>query len=479
MPSRPSTQLAIAEDPPIDYIDVPQAEAHTGMSITQILTIFRAYWKVSAVIFSGVVVLTAVVTKLMPKSYTAQASLIVNYEDNDPLAGKAFPAGLPGGFVETQIEIMRSPEVLDPVIDRLGLGADPDYAAGNRGGDATIHDWVETKLRKSMDIEQGPGGSQLIYVTAWARTPNLAADIANTIAIVYTEQLNDRVSGPASERARRYSEELADLKKKVSVAQDAVTQFRAHTGTIDLDAKVDLDMDMLANLEHRLLDARNALRSNQAHATGNQDVSGPVLASSTVQKLREEESKLTAHMAQLRTQFGPNHPQVIELQSQIDANRKSLDAALATYSNAATSDIVVSNSEVASLEKAVEEQRRKVLAGRKFRDEGAKYALELESAQAVYKRALDGYDQIMFASTGHLANVNVASKARPPVKADKPNVIKNMLFGAVAGLLLALAAPFLYELLDRRLRCRDDIERDFGIAVLTEFTAIPMPRAAT
>lgn len=456
---------------------LPQQEGQGGMSLSQIVTIVLAHWKVSALIGFCVVFTAGVATKLMPKTYTAVATLMVNYDVNDPLAGKEFAnAMLVGGYVATQMELMQSPEVLDPVIERLNLTADEDYAAGNRGGAATLRDWVETKLRKNLDIEQGRAGSQLIYITAWANRADQAADIANAVADVYVEQQYQRMSGPASERAQRYTVELADLKRKVTAAQDAVTQFRQRTGAIDLDAKVDVDMDVLASLEHRLLDARNALRSGEARAIGSQENSTAVQASNLVATLRGEGASLKSRMAKLRTTLGPNHPQVIELQSQIEANASSLATALAGYGNAATSEVAASHSEVAELEKAVEAQRRKVLQGRQFRDEGAKYQLELESAQAVYKRALDGYDQIMFASTGHFTNVNMASRARPPVKADKPNAIKNLLLGAILGIGLGVVAPFMFELLNRRVRCRDDVERDFGVPILTEFDAITAAR---
>ena len=173
-------------------------------------------------------------------------------------------------------------------------------------------------------------------------------------------------------------------------------------------------MDALTNLERRLQDVRNAMRSSQAQAAGNQEVSGAAMGSATVRTLREEDAKLRARMAQLRTALGPNHPQVVELQSQINANNKSLAAALSSYSNATSSDIAVSRNEVAALEKAVAEQRQKVLEGRRFRDEGAKYVLELESAQAAYKRALDGYDQIMFVhSTTSALPATPARRSRP------------------------------------------------------------------
>jgi hypothetical protein len=42
-----------------------------------------------------------------------------------------------------------------------------------------------------------------------------------------------------------------------------------------------------------------------------------------------------------------------------------------------------------------------------------------------------------------------------------------MVFGAVAALLTGLLAPLAYEMgLNRRVRCRDDLELDFGMPVL-------------
>jgi capsular polysaccharide biosynthesis protein len=62
------------------------------------------------------------------------------------------------------------------------------------------------------------------------------------------------------------------------------------------------------------------------------------------------------------------------------------------------------------------------------------------------------------------------------VKADKPNTIKLMLMGAVLSVLLGLVVPFGLELLNRRVRCRDDLERNIGIPVLAEFRGIdPAP----
>jgi len=120
-----------------------------------------------------------------------------------------------------------------------------------------------------------------------------------------------------------------------------------------------------------------------------------------------------------------------------------------------------------------------VLGINRLQGEGTKYMLELESAQNVYKRALDGYDQIMFASDSHLANVSIVSRAVPPQKASKPNKIKLLVLGAFAGIFLGILAPIAYELLvNRRIRCRDDFERDLQIPVLMEFDPLPAAGSA-
>jgi succinoglycan biosynthesis transport protein ExoP len=123
--------------------------------------------------------------------------------------------------------------------------------------------------------------------------------------------------------------------------------------------------------------------------------------------------------------------------------------------------------------RAVADQRDKVLKLRNVQGEGGKLMLELQSAEAVYKRALDGYDQIMFASVGNYTNVSVVSPATPPVKASKPNKLKLLIVGMIAGLGIGMAVPFLYEIfLNRRVRCREDVERSFGVPVLMQFETI-------
>ncbi len=448
--------------------------ASPGMSISQVRAIVLAYRWQSILIAAVIVILVAGVTKIMPKTYASTATLMVNYESNDPLAARGFPAGPVSAYISTEIELMQSSEVLLPVVDKLNLTADPNYTVGYREGGGDLRDWVKDVVAKSLEIEQGRLGSQLIYITALARNPALSASIANAVADIYLDQQRQRVSGPASERAQDYARELAELKYKVSVAQDQVTAFRQKTGVTDAAGQANnVEGDLLTSLELKYQEAQNQRRAAEVAAARDRLSLQAEKASDPFQMLRKRLNDQNSQLAVLRATMGPAHPKVIELENQIEATRKSLNEEITASQNSATADLVGAREIEQKLATAVAEQRAKVLGIRKLQDEGTKYVLELESAQSVYKRALDGYDQIMFASGEHNANVNFISRAVPVMKAIKPNKPKLVFLGVLAGLFIGLGTPFVYELLfNRRVRCRDDFERGFGVPVLIEFDAI-------
>ncbi|HEX2042535.1 MAG TPA: Wzz/FepE/Etk N-terminal domain-containing protein [Acidimicrobiales bacterium] len=62
----------------------------------------------------------------------------------------------------------------------------------------------------------------------------------------------------------------------------------------------------------------------------------------------------------------------------------------------------------------------------------------------------------------------IVSDAKAPAAPTSPNPWRNGVLGAVGGLLLGLAAAFLKEQLDERLRSREEVERANGLPVLAE-----------
>jgi uncharacterized protein involved in exopolysaccharide biosynthesis len=444
------------------------------MSMMQVMCIMRAYWKHSLITVLSVTIVMAAVIKFMPKSYVATATLMVNYENKDPLAGREFPNGRENTYIPTQIELIMSPVVLQPVVDRLQLTSDPEFTRGSAGAPDALREAVVRNLRDALQVQQGKG-SQLLYVAASAKWPGQAADIANAVADQYLTQERQRTNEPAGERAARYSRQLAELRAKAIAATDRVTEFRRQHGMTDVEAdKGDVEVIALKELEQKLLAAQNQRRELEARQLSAHAVSDEVLDANAVQELRAKLVNQESEMAQLRATLGARHPKVLELQSQMAATRSSLATEVKSISANNSAQLARARGLEAKYQSAVDDQRAKVLARQSLQDQGAKLVLELQSAQATYKHALDGYDQIVFASAGNYTDVSLISRADPPVKADKPNKVKYFLMSCLAALGLGLGWPFAYELLlNRRLRCRDDLERHFGIQVLAQFGPIP------
>jgi uncharacterized protein involved in exopolysaccharide biosynthesis len=464
----------------VDYeAAAPREDSGVGLSLQQVYSMLWAHRRLTAIIAVAIVIPAALIIKfLVPTTYTATATLMVNADTSSPLASKDTNDVLIANYMSTRVQLMKSSEVLLPVIDKLQLTKDKDYVAGFSGDPKALPDYVKDALADNLDIQQGAFGSQLLNVTASSRNPVKAADIANTVSEIYAEQELQRQSGPATQRAMRYSQELAELKAKVNAAQEQVTAFRQRTGvttdfTVQYNSQNDVETALLATLEQRYQETQIARRAAEVKAVADQNANSNYMASMTASELKRTVASLESQLAQLSSTLGPQHPRVIELKSEIAATRKSLDTEMHSYANSATSELTSLRQLEEKLKAAVEEQRQKVLNFRRLQDEGTKYVVELESAQSVYKRALDGYDEIMFASGAHATNVTFVSRAVPALKATKPNKMGLLIVSIAIGLFCGLVGPLAYELIfNRRIRCADDLERSFAIPVLIELREI-------
>ena len=445
------------------------------MSLAQILAVVQARWKWAAAIVLVCVGISATVIKLVPKGYTATATLIIRPGSMDALAAQnAQDANVPN-YVATQMELITSPTILLPVVDRLHLTHERYFVAGYRGNDeAGRREFAGRMVSTAVQVTAGRG-QELVYVSASAKSPGFAASLANNVVDAYMAEERRRSEGPAVERERRYSADLVALRDKVATAQDNLATFRKKHELTNISANgndTDTETQALNNLEQQLLDAQNQRR--QIEEKSLHPVTEEAVGSTAVIQLQAQLATQQTQMAQLSGTYGAQHPKTLELKAQMAATADQLRKAQGNVSDNLSTQLARARELEATYSAAVAQQRAKVLHLRDEEGEGAKLLLELESAQSVYKRALDGYDQVMFASSTDSDNVSVVSRAVPPVTPDKSAKKKLFALSIFASLALGVGGPLAFDLLfDRRIRCRDDIERSLGIPVLAQFDSLP------
>jgi uncharacterized protein involved in exopolysaccharide biosynthesis len=450
------------------------AEGGGGFSVLQVWYMLRAHLRLSIAIFVVLVVLSfAVIKWVLPRMYVASAALIVNSDNTDPLAGRNQPTFLTFNFFPTQIELINNNVVLQPVVDRLKLQNDRWFSGGFVGDPKTLNDLVLLKLRSILRVQPGTN-SQLLYIGAEAPSPVQAADIANAVTDEYLNLNSQRTNTPAIERAKRYSAQLAELKQKVDAAQDKVEEFRKQHGMADLKegAGGDLEGTAMEGLHARLLEAQNARRLLESQPGDARAENTTVLGAPEAVTLRGELDKLESQLAQARTTLGPQHPRVLQLQSDIEATRNSLRSTARARLDAARELEI-------RYQVALAAESQQLLGRRALQDEGAKLLLEYQAAKENYGQALRGQDQVQFASVGNYKDVTLVSRAEPPLKPSKPNKLKLMLVALMASFAVGVGVPFAYELLlNRRIRCRNDLEGHFRIETLAQFgPMVPAPGA--
>jgi uncharacterized protein involved in exopolysaccharide biosynthesis len=449
-----------------------------GISSQQLQHILRAFWKHSLITFLGIVLVSAYEIRSMPKLYTATASLLVHHDTSgDPLVAQGAqlpPQGnLTDSFIPTQIELINSPNVLQPVIDRLDLGHDSEFTHGFKGTPGDLREVVRGNLQSALNVTQGKG-SQVLYIAASYPTPNRAADIANAVATEYLRQEQLRVNEPASQRLALLERDVQDLRQKVSEAQEKVTEFRKQHGLIDVAPKEggpDVETAALSELQTRLFDARNARRALEARQLNPEDSPEAVLKDQSIVALRAALGQDEKKLAQLLTILGPNHPEVMQLRAQISATTRSLENEVQAISRSIQTELVQARALEAKYQAAVEAQRATTVERLAVRDQAGQLELQLDSAKVSLQKALAIHDVVRFDKG--TADVSLMASATPPARAEKPDKAKLFLMACMAAVALGLGWPFAYELLvDRRLRCRDDLEGTFGVPVLAQFGPI-------
>jgi uncharacterized protein involved in exopolysaccharide biosynthesis len=463
----------------MSFPSAEEQEAGGGFTFLQLWYMLRAHQWLSIGIFVLMAGASFVAIKTMTKSYDATATLIVNADNTDPLAGRS--SGGTGNFISTQVELIYNSVMLLPVIDRLKLRTDSRYTQGFVGDAKALNDMLLDKLRGAVYVRPGKG-SQLLYISATAHDPVQAADIANAVADEYLLQTGQRINAPAVERATRYTAQLAELQQKVSQAQARVAAFRQRNGMTDLSngASGDLESAELGNLQAQLLTAQNARRQLEAQRVDTRADSTEVLEAPEALALRAKLGELEGRMGQARATKGPRHPDILQLQSEIDATNKALQTAVRARYNSSALQLARARELEGKYQAAATAERKRLLDRRGIQDDGAALLLEQRLAEEAYAQALRGLDAVQFASAGNYQDVTLVSRAEPPLRANSSNKLKLFAMAIMASFALAVGGPFAYELFfNRRIRCRDDLERHFRVVMLAQFGRMPaLPPAA-
>jgi polysaccharide biosynthesis transport protein len=441
------------------------------MSLGQFLSILRARWWVAALVLLITVGTAVAVSLLLPKQYSATASVVIDVKP-DPVSSMMYGGMVAPGFMATQVEIMKSDRVAQRVVSNLKLAENPQVRLqwlDSTGGNGSIESWLGDSFQKNLDVAPSRESS-VISVSYKAQEPRFAAAVANAFVQAYIETSLQLRVDPARQYSSFFETRSKEAREALEKAQTKVSVFQAANGIIATDERLDVENARLNELssQYTMLQALSAeSRSRQTAAQSSQgDRMQEVLNNGIVAQLKADLNRNESRLKELSTRLGDAHPQVEELRASIAELKTRLEA----ETRKVTSGVAVSNTiniqRMAEVKASLEAQRSKVLRMKSVRDEGSVLLRDVENAQRGYDAIQQRFTQTNLEGQATSTNVHTLQRASEPTQPSSPKVMLNTLLSVALGLGLALAAALLLEFFDRRIRTLEDVVIALELPVL-------------
>jgi chain length determinant protein EpsF len=453
------------------------------MNFTQFLLVLKARkWVILLTLFVTVAT-TIVVSLLLPKTYTATTSLVVDFKGADPVTGVMLPPQLMPGYLGTQVSVIGSHNVALKVVDGLQLARSPtvqEQFQEATEGQGSIRDWLADTLIENLVVEPSRD-SNVITVSYKGTEPQFSAALANGFAQAYIQTNLELKVQPARQVTAWYDEQIKQLRDNLEQAQTRLSDVQREKGLVASDERIDVETARLSELSGQLVAAQSQAfdaSSREKNVTNLPEV----VNSPVVQNIKAETARAEAKLAEMGKKYGRNHPLYQQALAEMESIKQKvqieLDIAKAGVSATARS----ARNREAELRGAVATQKTRVLAIKEGRDEVSVLLRDVENAQRAYDTAQQRLSQSRLEAQTTQTNIAVLNPAVPPLQPSSPKLLLNTVLSVVLGSMLAIGIGFMMEMVDRRVRSPHDLMESLGIPVLGAMTrqskkALGGPRA--
>ncbi len=367
------------------------------------------------------------------------------------------------------------------------LSRSPNYAAGALVEPEVIDldaefDWQETEIQTraidrflgALDVEP-VGESRLIDVRYTSVDPQLAAAVVNTLAEAYQEQNQEFKSVAADESAEWLGRQLEEHRSQLRESQLALQRYRETTsdpgeaggGSVVQSRFEELDRAMMQTRTERIQKEALAKQVEAAGGDLSQLATRPRIASDpNVEAARSEIAALRRRDQDLAQAFGPRHPDRVAVQTAIQRAEEQLDKEILRVVDVIRNDYEAALAEEQSLATAVDAQRAVALRARAGQIEYDALERAATTDQEVFETLLQRAKEISVTTGMVASNIRLIDAASVPLRPSSPDRRLDLLLSLCVGILIALAATFFVDYMDKSINTPDGLSRAIGLTCL-------------
>ena len=434
-----------------------------GMTADQVL---KALWRrkvlVGAIVL-GCFAVGAAIVLAQPSVYEATAVVRVQpHRLGEEMAQRTVSELVEQRLLTVRQELMSRP-VLERAIQEMNLY--PDIVSED-GIEAAV-----IRMRKDLTVRvEGESAFELTYAH---RDPQVAAQVANRLPQLFSEQAVKSRQDQAARATKLFEDELVSLSKSVTDWEKKIAQFKVdHIG--ELPEQLEMNMRGLERVgalmqtkseELRIAEAR---RSELARARN--------AADSEAGRLESAEHSLTQALVAARSSWTGDHPEVKRINQELSSMReKRKDAESRQWVERQERTRV--SELITTIQKDIEGLHQQARGYQERLDRTPKWAHELGVLQRDYEIARTKYQSVVsrrveaeiaqdLEAKSAESLFHVMSTAGVPTTAARPDRMSGLLIAFLVSLGLGILTAVVLEMRDDSIRDTQELRDRLPLPVL-------------
>ena len=434
--------------------------------------------------------------------YQATSSILIDERQPQLADLQSIVSGLPVGrsTVESETAVMLSRDFADRVIQKLKLFELPEFNPVLRNPNQfdEIKSKVGTLVEKQTEgiIAADPtpvssaeqqfdrervlvintflkkievrarGDTLVIDITATTEAPEIAADVANTIAELYlVDQLEAKYQ--ATKRATDWlTDRISQLRSDLEAAESAVENYRSSAGLLTGAGEVTLKQQQMSDISTQLITARInrtqvEARLRQAEALlrspAGASSASEVLQSPVIQNLLAQETEVLRKIADLSSKVGENFPAMISARAEARDLRSKITAEISQVVASLRNEVAVARAQEATFENTLQELEAKMGTLNSRDAELRVLEREAQSSQLLYETFLSRFKELQDQEKIQQSDARVISRADVPFGPSLPNRPLLLALAALGSVFLGFLIIGALEMFDRGLHSMEEV----------------------
>ena len=374
---------------------------------------------------------------------------------------------------QTMCKVLQSRSVAYNIIQRLNLEDNEDFFPKNKPffsflsdaekDNATLKDLMIKAFQKSLTI-QLVVKTQCAQINFASKNPALSSAVANAVVDAYREHSFAMKIDSIRDSVDWIKNNMEQEREKLEVAEQALIEYQEKNDII-LDLSKDAEnknmavmkltelsaLAVKAGAERAEAETRYRQAASVADRPDRLDSVPEIQESELITKIKTMEAELLQRRSELSKKYGPLHPDIVALQSELKTMEAKKEQEIRRVISALENAYLGKLAKEKTIQDEIAAQKADFFRLGKNAREFTKLYVEAAGARAMYTMLLKRLKETEVTKDLKVGNIRVVDKAEPPIKPISPRRVRIMLAALMLGLLAGIGAAFLFENLQRQL----------------------------